>query len=442
MPSVVCGAGSRLSLRGQHVVSLSLLRVRRRVGATRQRIASIGHSPEVIGQRRLLCFILALVGGWMLVALPAVASTAPTTTTLTVTSGGSTVTTVSSGSVVTLTATVMAGSTALTVGQVNFCDGIAESCTDIHLLGTAQLTKTGTAFIKLRPGIGNHSYRAVFPGTPNGTLNAAASTSGKAALTVSGLNPTATTIAQSGSAGNYTLNAEVVGAGLVAPTGTVSFVDTSNDNAVLGTAPLVAGTAGLGFLRFSTPQMGYGQHSIAVGDFNGDGIPDLAGEDQSGDMVTVLLGNGDGTFMPVAVSPATGKSPMAIAVADFNGDGIPDLAVVNQTSETVTVLLGNGDGTFSPVAESPATGSNPYAIAVGDFNGDGKLDLAVANNGSNTVTVLLGNGDGTFTATATSPQTGESPSSIAVGDFSGDGKLDLVTTNGDCTDLALRMRIS
>ena len=77
------------------------------------------------------------------------------------------------------------------------------------------------------------------------------------------------------------------------------------------------------------------------------------------------------------------------------------------------------------------------------------LDLAVASYGVNTgtpipgtVTVLLGNGDGTFKATATGPQTGESPSSIAVGDFSGDGKLDLVTTNGDCTDLALRMRIS
>ena len=86
--------------------------------------------------------------------------------------------------------------------------------------------------------------------------------------------------------------------------------------------------------------------------------------------------------------------PEAVVVGDFNGDGKADLALTNGAFGTVTVLLGNGDGTFTAAA-SPATGSYPSFIALGDFNGDGKVDLAVAN-GDNTVTVLLGNGDGTL----------------------------------------------
>ena len=133
--------------------------------------------------------------------------------------------------------------------------------------------------------------------------------------------------------------------------------------------------------------------SIAVGDFNGDGIPDLATANAQANTVTVLLGNGDGTFTPTATSPGTGDFPQSIAVGDFNGDGIPDLAVASW-SNTVTVLLGNGDGTFTPTAVSPATGSYPWSVAVGDFNGDGIPDLAVTDQYSSTVTVLLGNGDG------------------------------------------------
>src|SRR5580692_3011527 len=114
---------------------------------------------------------------------PAWASQA-TGTTLSLTSSGNAVSSVAGGTVVTLTATVQAGATALTPGQVNFCDATAASCTDIHLLGTAQLTSAGTASIKLTPAIGSHSYEAVFAGTPHGTVSTAGSTSVPVALSV------------------------------------------------------------------------------------------------------------------------------------------------------------------------------------------------------------------------------------------------------------------
>ena len=90
-----------------------------------------------------------------------------------------------------------------------------------------------------------------------------------------------------------------------------------------------------------------------------------------------------------------GSCPDALVAGDFNGDGRTDLAVANSGSNDVSVLLGNGDGTFQPQV-TYAVGSGPDALVAGDFNGDGRTDLAVANSGSNDVSVLLGNGDGTF----------------------------------------------
>jgi len=166
---------------------------------------------------------------------------------------------------------------------------------------------------------------------------------------------------------------------------------------------------------------------IATGDFNGDGIPDLAVANASSGL-TILLGNGDGTFV-AAASPVSSATPVSIAVGDFNGDGIPDLATANSGSNNVTVLLGKGDGTFTPTSASPATGSTPESIVVADLNGDGNADLAVTNINSNSVTVLLGDGKGNFTSAATSPSTGTEPRSIAIGDFNGDGIQDLAVAN-------------
>ncbi len=169
----------------------------------------------------------------------------------------------------------------------------------------------------------------------------------------------------------------------------------------------------------------------AVGDFNGDGKLDLAvtGGGYTNtpvNAVTVLLGKGDGTFSMAPNSMfTTGSDPWAIIAADFNGDGRLDLAIANQDDGTVTILLGNGDGTFTPAPGSPVTvGGGPYALAVGDLNNDGKPDLVVGNQNDSTLSILLGNGDGTFTPAASSPVALSAvPMSIALGDFNSSGRL-------------------
>src|SRR5205085_1849908 len=147
--------------------------------------------------------------------------------------------------------------------------------------------------------------------------------------------------------------------------------------------------------------------------------------------VSVLLGNGDGTFQG-ARNFAAGLYPVSVAVADVNGDGHPDLAVANVGNNfmavNVSVLLGNGDGTFQGARNFDA-GQVPHSVAVRDVNGDGPTDLTVANHSSYNVSVLLGNGDGTFQL-ARNFAAGDSPSSVAVADVNRDGRSDLAVTNG------------
>jgi len=179
---------------------------------------------------------------------------------------------------------------------------------------------------------------------------------------------------------------------------------------------------------FAVFASGTGPTAVAVGDFNGDGIPDLASANFRDNTVGVLLGDGTGSFSAAPGSPfAAGTDPIALAVGDFNGDGNQDIVLANSYEGTVTVLLGNGSGGFAPATGSPFTvGLLPYSVAVGDFNGDGIQDLATANNYSNNVTVLLGNGSGGFTPVAGSPfAVGVKPEFVAVGDFNGDGFQDL-----------------
>jgi hypothetical protein len=172
---------------------------------------------------------------------------------------------------------------------------------------------------------------------------------------------------------------------------------------------------------------------LMIGDVNGDGRPDLVIPSQLGNSLTVLLGNGDGTFAMASGSPhPVGQNPLMIALGDFNGDGKLDVAVTNANTNDVSILLGNGDGTFADAPGSPfQAGKAPEAIVTADFNGDGNLDLAIVNSPPNTVTLLLGHGDGSFVAGRASPITvGNFPTGIVAADFNGDGKPDLAVTNG------------
>jgi hypothetical protein len=229
---------------------------------------------------------------------------------------------------------------------------------------------------------------------------------------------------------------------------------------------------------------------ITVGDFNGDGHLDLATANEGSGDVSILLGHGDGTFQPeqrVALAPGT--SGWGIAAADLTGNGHLDLIVVNRPTTgagSVSILLGNGDGTFQreqryAVGDLPGyvaigaffgaghldlavanfdssdisllrgngdgtlqpevrvalpAGSNPSNLTVGDFNGDGRIDLATADTGANNVAVLLGNGNGTFQAPVPFA-VGTGPVGLVAGDFNGDGRLDLAASNKDSGDVSV-----
>jgi len=172
---------------------------------------------------------------------------------------------------------------------------------------------------------------------------------------------------------------------------------------------------------------------LAVGDFNGDGKPDLiapSNPSNAGAGVTVLLNNGSGGFSPAAAGPfALGISALAIAVADFDGDGILDLAIPDRLNNNISIWLGDGAGGFRDAGGRFATGGTPWGVAVADFNADGKPDLAVANLGSNSVTVLLGDGAGGFLSPGRTLAVGSQPLGVATGDFNGDGLPDLAVTN-------------
>ena len=179
----------------------------------------------------------------------------------------------------------------------------------------------------------------------------------------------------------------------------------------------------------STIGTGTTPQGLVTGDFNGDGKIDLAVANNGDSTVSILLGNGDGTFT-AQPAVAAGSGANWIAVGDFNEDGKPDLAVANLGSigpAGVTILLGNGDGTFTAGA-TPTTGNAPFAIVTADFNGDGHLDLSVSNSVDGSVTLLLGAGDGTFSLGSTST-VGTLPQVLVPGDFNEDGILDIAVAN-------------
>ncbi len=203
---------------------------------------------------------------------------------------------------------------------------------------------------------------------------------------------------------------------------------TSNDVSVL---------LGNGDGTFQSPvrfAVGLGPVAVVSGDFGGDGRRDVASVNPTTNEVSVALGAGDGTLQ-APVSYPVGSTPVAIVAGDFNGDGRLDLAIANFASDDVSVLLGLGDGTFRP-EQRYAAGTNPTGIVAGDFNHDGRLDLAVTNAGSDDVSVLFGRGDGTFRPQVRFAAPGL-PQALVAGDFNGDGVLDLATADYRSQDVAV-----
>ncbi|MCI0464844.1 MAG: FG-GAP-like repeat-containing protein [Gemmataceae bacterium] len=174
--------------------------------------------------------------------------------------------------------------------------------------------------------------------------------------------------------------------------------------------------------------VGANPNAVVVGDLNADGHRDLILANALADNVSVLLGNGNGTFQTV-VQYAAGPVPKDLTLGDFNGDGKLDLVTVNSfLGNRVSLLQGNGDGTFQPPV-SFGTGMAPTSVTGGDFNADGQLDLVTANGLGSSISLLLGNGDGTFQTTF-QYGTGLVPTTVTGGDFNADGQLDLITANG------------
>lgn len=168
-------------------------------------------------------------------------------------------------------------------------------------------------------------------------------------------------------------------------------------------------------------------NKFAFGDFNGDGVNDLATINSDSNSASVLLGNSDGTFnTPPKAIVSVGTSPMAGVAGDFNKDGKLDLAVVIQSPANAVILLGNGDGTFQLTANSYSVGGSPASVVAFDYNADGNLDLAVANNVG--VRLMTGAGNGTFT-TGTQLTALANTQYVATGDFNQDGRLDLAAAN-------------
>jgi len=181
--------------------------------------------------------------------------------------------------------------------------------------------------------------------------------------------------------------------------------------------------------------IGFNPHGPTIADLNADGWPDLAVcvsylaiNGGHGSSLSVLIGHGDGTFEPAASYPLDG-APLEIALGDYNGDGITDIATSNWAGGAIAVLLGNGsggigDGTFGP-PRIFAIGGHPFTIIARDLDHDGKLDLAVSHNGPGAVTVHHGNGDGTFGAAVSYPLSDLATEMVAT-DLDHDGQTDLI----------------
>lgn len=197
---------------------------------------------------------------------------------------------------------------------------------------------------------------------------------------------------------------------------------------------------GNGFGGFTSPTtseiaVGSAPISVAVGDVNGDGLWDFASANLSSNNVSIRLGDGAGGFTsPPTPEVVVGNSPASIVIGEFDGNGEPDIATANTGSADVSIRLGDGAGGFTPPSApgetEVAVGANPRSIRISDFDRDGKQDLAVANVAYATVSIRIGNGSGGFTAPAVpgmpEVSVGTNPIALAASDFNSDGRPDFL----------------
>jgi hypothetical protein len=380
---------------------------------------------------------------------PAAFGTTPTATP-TVTTLAISATSVAYQTPIILTATVTAGNSPITAGLVLFCEATAKYCENNSALGIAQLTfPAATASVKIGSGpIGNHSYKAVF--RANNLY--ASSESNTVSYSVTGTYASSLTLTSAGSIGNYSLTGTVAGVGSLntGPSGTISFLDTSTSNSLLGTENLVVATLSTTFVQnqpFAIGGNGTTLRSVAIASayLNTDNNLDVVTGDAA-QTISVLLGNGDGTFQPkVNYAGCNVGKALQIVLADFNRDGVTDIALgcSDGTNGGLVIILGSGDGTFKTPVYYPT--GDVASIAIGDFNGDGLLDIALSNKSQQNVTFFLGDGTGKFLQEKVPISTPALAHGVVVADFNMDGKddvayaVDTATPNSSLSDLYLAL---
>jgi FG-GAP-like repeat/Bacterial Ig-like domain (group 3) len=342
--------------------------------------------------------------------------------------------TIATGKTFTLIAKVSSSGAPVNPGVVLFCNAKALHCEDSAILGSAQLTAAGTASLPLRLSPNTYSIKAIFSGTPHSATPREPSTSATQTLTVTGLAESSVyPVTASQSSGRYKLSATVAGYGTVPLAGTVTFNDTvlHGTPLTLGSATLPSASPSARLSQpFIPPVVPGDVLQIITGDFNGDGLTDVIAfnyDDNQRDptfgltALTTYLSNGDGTFRTLSQLLTLSTPTFGIA-GDFNNDGILDLAVADAFDCVVVPMLGNGDGSFTvgTAVNVPTCATPPFLT--GDLNGDGNLDLMLVGSGASSV--LSGNSDGTFTFAATQPGVNTGPAPI-LKDINGDGIPDL-----------------
>jgi Pro-kumamolisin, activation domain/Bacterial Ig-like domain (group 3)/FG-GAP-like repeat len=347
---------------------------------------------------------------------------------------------------VTLVATLTVNGTPATTGSIRFLDnGITIAQVPVVGLTPAAGMAAGTATLVTRLTPGNHTIVGIYSGAGN-VLHPTGGAAPPITVTAAQQSVTTTISATNdvGTPANYDVTALVVAGGITAPTGTLTLQEPSlgvslanvaldQNKAVSGPSPEIAVTTG--------SQSGL----VITGDFNGDGIPDFAATSMNlATQLMVSLGVGDGTFKPavgsVVSTDPTVTGAYGLVTGDFNADGIADIAVSFASGNTMVVMLGKGDGTFQQgqALSIPPIGSASSSVlgnlVTADFNGDGIQDIALFNGGNyiGNIEVFFGVGDGSFGRTPTiiasigDYDSTNAPDNLVVGDLNNDGKPDLV----------------